>query len=419
MLPSLRSLAACCLLALAMALAGAPGVPREAAAAGKPAGAASPVGTKAKPAQTGASRRAAARRRAERAAAKKRAAKKRAAAKRRKKKKKPAKPPRPPATPVTPAAPAPAAPFGIGPLEVVTPFPTGLPLFAPTSVWNAPLPDDAPLDPDSPRLTTALADELNREVEARKGPWINTDRWSVPVYTVGADVPHVRVTLDNTNAQLAQDFASVPMPEDARPADGNATTTDGSLVVYQPASDTLWEFWLAHRAEDGWHAVWGGKMTGVSSNPGYFHGRYGSSGTGVSLLGGLITIRELEARRIDHALAIAIPNTSAEKIVWPARRGDGRTTGPTAIPQGSHFRIDPSLDLTALDMHPAGLAIARAAQRYGMVVRDTSSNITFYAEDPQPTGSDPYGRIFEGRYPNEVLRGFPWDRLQVVAPRGA
>jgi hypothetical protein len=131
-----------------------------------------------------------------------------------------------------------------------------------------------------------------------------------------------------------------------------------------------------------------------------------------------MTIRELQARRIDHALALAIPNTAAGQVTWPAQRGDGRTTGPSAIPEGTQFRINPSVDVSRLGLSPLGLAMARAAQRYGMIVRDTAGCVCFYGEDPVTTTGDPYGGIFGGQYPNQLLRGFPWGRLQVVAPRG-
>jgi hypothetical protein len=158
-------------------------------------------------------------------------------------------------------------------------------------------------------------------------------------------------------------------------------------------------------------------MTGVSRNPGYFPTPFGGSGTSLSLLGGLMTIKELESGRIDHALALSIPTTAAGVFTWPAQRGDGKTTGSDAIPEGTHFRIDPSLDVTKLGLTPTGLAMARAAQKYGIVIRDTAGVVVFYAEDPITTGSNPYGRIFGGKYPHQVLRGFPWQHLQVVAPR--
>jgi hypothetical protein len=307
------------------------------------------------------------------------------------------------------------APPALDPFAVVAPLRAGTHVFAPTSVWNAPVSANAVLDPDSARLSAALAAEHAKEVAGNYGPWINTTEWSIAVYTVGASVPTVRVKLDNNAPALAGDFAAVPIPSNAQAAGGG----DRSLVVYQPGTDTLWEFWLAQRRADGWHAVWGGKMQHVSTNPGYFPAPWGGSGTSLALLGGLLTTEELRARTIDHALAIAIPNTAAGRIVRPAQRGDGRTSGPTAIPEGTRFRVDPSLDLSKLRLSPLGLAVARAAQRYGLIVRDTSSNIAFYAEDPVAAGSNPYGSIFGGRGPNEILNEIPWDHLQAIAPPSA
>jgi hypothetical protein len=325
----------------------------------------------------------------------------------------PTAPAQPPAAqPPAPQPPVLELPGGIGPSDVLTPFPARMRPFGPASVWNQPLAASAPLDPASQRLSGALADQVRSEMATRKGPWINTKKWSVPVYTVGRDVPHVYVHLDNNKPALQREFASVPVPAGAIPAND----TDAALAVYQPATDTYWDFWRMRRAADGWHAVWGGKMTGASSNPGYFLDKRGSAASGLPLLAGLITIAELRERRIDHAVAIGVPTTAAGTFTWPAQRTDGRTTGPSAIPEGTRFRIDPSVDLDKLGLTPAGLAIARAVQRYGMIVRDGAGNVTFYAEDPTPTGGNPYGALFGGRYADEVLRGFPWDRLQVVAP---
>jgi hypothetical protein len=314
---------------------------------------------------------------------------------------------------VPPVPPVPASPVAIGPLDVVTPFPTGMQLFAPTSFWNRPLPVDEPLDSRSDQLTAALLAEVRREMPTRSGPWINMNAWSVPVYTVGADVPKERVTLDVGVAQLQRDFEAVPIPANAHASAG----TDRHLVVYQPSTDTMWEFFHAQRLADGWHARWGGKMSNVSSNPGYFPNPLGASATSLPLLGGLTTIAELKAGEIDHALAMAVPNTDAAHVTFPAQRGDGRVTGPTAIPQGTHFRIDPSVDLSKLRLTPVGLAMARAVQRYGMVIRDSADCVTFYAEDPTVTSPNPYPHLLGGLYPDQALQNFPWDKLQVVAPQ--
>jgi hypothetical protein len=304
-----------------------------------------------------------------------------------------------------------AAGSGAGSPSASNPPPASRRFFSASSVWNAPLATHAPLAADSARLSAALDSEVAREMTRQVGPWINTDKWSVPVYTVSRDAPRLHVKLDNYSSELQRDFDSVPIPAGAHPA----ADSDASLVIYQPSSNTLWEFWQARHELDGWHARWGGEITDVSARPGYYPNDFGGSGTSLSLAGGLIMISDLESGQINHAVAFSIPDTQRGAYSWPAHRSDGTTRGQTAIPEGTHFRIDPNVNLASLHMSPAGLMIARAVQRYGMIVRDTGGNVAFYAQAPT-TGSDPYGQLFGGEYPNQVLRNFPWNHLEVVSP---
>jgi hypothetical protein len=71
-------------------------------------------------------------------------------------------------------------------------------LFAPDSVWNAPLSPDAPIDPTSPALMAQLRQEIAAEQQAQDGPWIETASSSTTVYRVPANQPTVAVNLENT-----------------------------------------------------------------------------------------------------------------------------------------------------------------------------------------------------------------------------
>lgn len=284
--------------------------------------------------------------------------------------------------------------------------------FARSSFWNTRLSDDAPLDGRSSAYVGRLRTLLDRW-----SPYINTTEYSTPVYTVPRDQKTVRVTLDKPDSQELQEvFEEVPLPRRARPALG----TDAHLVVWQPSTNKMWEFWRLYRRADGWHTVYGGRMTDVSRNPGHFvdHRLWGATATSLPLLGGLMRTRELRRGRINHALAIALPEIRADAFSWPAQRTDGKSRHINAIPQGARFRIDPSLDLSKLEMSPYVRAMAVAAQRYGIVVRDGAGSVAFYAEDPTPTGRNPYrGRrgIFGTDYVSEALRAeFPWRHLQVL-----
>jgi hypothetical protein len=79
------------------------------------------------------------------------------------------------------------------------------------------------------------------------------------------------------------------------------------------------------------------------------------------------------------------------------------------------MRLDPSVDVGALHLPKFTAMLARAAQRYGLVVRDQTHNgISLFAENPAPHGGQPYEKYFKGRSPQQLLARFPWDRLQVL-----
>jgi hypothetical protein len=302
-------------------------------------------------------------------------------------------------------------------------------LFSPGSVWNVPLSGDLQPDPSSPGRIGALLAEIRTEIANRTGPWIAERSYSTPIYTVPANQPLVRVRLDAgtwaADLQRALD-AGVPIAPDARPAAG----TDKHLTIYQPSKDRLWEFWGAQRRADGWHALWGGAMQNVSSSRGYYTSaawpglkgsqgyNWGSTATSLPVVGGTIRIEELRHGRIDHALAVDIPEACSRTFTWPAQRTDGGLGAALCMPAGARLRLDPKLNIAALNLPPITRVLAEAAQQYGMIVRDTThSNVGFFAEDPTPTGSDPYygpNGFYGGLKPWEFLPKFPWANLQLL-----
>jgi hypothetical protein len=328
-------------------------------------------------------------------------------------------PPGEPTTPVTPTTPVEPPP----PVEPAGPFR----FFSPTSFWNEQLPAGAPLDPSSAAVVGAFDEAIAAAEEAKKGaPTINTTAWSVPIYTVPATQATVKVTQEvpyagKLNVALQSAWDAVPLPPEAKPAKG----TDRDLVVWQPSTDKLWEFWGLEKTEAGWLAKWGGAIEKVSSDPGVYgpeawpgaQPNWGTSATSLSIAGGLITLEDLELGQINHALAVAIPNARAGVYASPARRTDGYSTEPTSLPEGAHLRLDPSLDLASLHLPRLTLMMAEAAQRYGIFVRDSAVNVAFVAQDPTPTGTNPYTGAhgyFEGKSPAQLLESFPWSHLQLL-----
>jgi hypothetical protein len=72
--------------------------------------------------------------------------------------------------------------------------PPGFEPFAPDSVWNLPLRDDAPLDSHS----SSYVSWLNQSV-ARDGAWINTTTCGMPIFWADPTTKPVKVTLASSS----------------------------------------------------------------------------------------------------------------------------------------------------------------------------------------------------------------------------
>ncbi len=280
------------------------------------------------------------------------------------------------------------------------------------------------LDPRSGPITRNLAAEVKAEKQEERGPSINTVRWSVPVYRVPADQPTVRVLQDTRSADSLQEaWNAVPLPDDAQPAAG----TDQHLVVWQPSTDKLWEFFHLRGGPGEWRARWGGAIERVSENSGVYGPEawpgagpsWGASASSLSLAGGLITLEDLRRGYINHALALALPEVRAGVYASPAQRTDGESQNSLSLPEGARLRLDPSLNLGSLHLPHFTKMLAEAAQRFGIIVRSRAGVITFFGEDPTRTGSEPYegpngAGFFEGQNRLELLGAFPWNHLQLL-----
>lgn len=286
--------------------------------------------------------------------------------------------------------------------------------FAPTGVWNTKLRADTPVDANSAALVT----ELQRQV-TQYGPWINTTKYSVPIYVTKTRTT-VPVTLTTWGPDLQAAWNAVPIPDGALPAAG----TDEHMAIWSDKTDEYWEFWNMRQTDGAWSARWGGYMAGMSHNPGYFTHKgqtsnWGATATGLPLLGGLITWNDWKNRKIPHALAASVVQASSAHV-WPAQRSDG--SSGHLIPEGTRFRIDPAVDLSPKKVVPFAYMLCKAAQDYGIIIRDQAGSVNLYCEDPKSMPDNPWptalGQVPGGPtvYANNFLNShFPWSSLQVVA----
>ena len=296
-------------------------------------------------------------------------------------------------------------------------------IFGPASEWHRDV-TDAPTHPDSAAMVAGIA----AQVASRTGvAAFNVAQYNSSIAVADADTPRRDVVFDDCQGKgyvadqlydpaAGAHFADVPVPDDAVPATG----TDAQLTVWSPSSDQLWEFWIARREGDTWHACWGGRIDDVSTSPGFFPDGMGASATGMATAGGMVLIDEVRAGRIDHALTLQLPEVAPwDQFSYPAQRSDGDPdAGPGLVPEGLRLRLDPAVDVDALGLHPVAAVVARAAQQHGFIVTDKADVVAVVAEssaiEVAETGVDPWPELLGGTPDYEVMRGFPWGSLQAL-----
>lgn len=279
------------------------------------------------------------------------------------------------------------------------------------------------------RDSAALVKHLMSQITPNYGGQVtfNAHEFNSSMYVADAQTPTQTIAFDDCQDKGATPpglltgpkyFVNVPVPAGARQSEG----TDGALTVWSPSRDQLWEFWVAKKGRTGrWSACWGGRIDHVSAaRRGVFPAPFGASASGLATVGSMVTIEEARARQIEHAVQLAILYLKAGQAVYPANRSDGTDTDPAAIPMGTRLRLPRSVDVESLDLSPVGKAVARAAQTYGFLVTETSGAVAVGAESPnaaQAAGKgDPWRAILGDTQDWDVLKGFPWARLEVVQP---
>lgn len=289
--------------------------------------------------------------------------------------------------------------------------------FASTSPWNSDVAGD-PVDPDSRammrraqlRLATVEEPDGTIRTETRKitvGLTVNVTRWTVPVFSDNQPGAVSRVTVCRQFSCGDDATSAITIPADACPDpryDGWMTALDGDARI-------AYDFWRARCEADGsisYHYVKAWELDG----PGYQEpGGVSARGSGLPLFAGLITPEEIEAGRIDHALAISVPGAAQRRYVQPASRTDGNGA-LGSVPLGARLRLRPGAErlLTrtfvrnGTERETASTIIA-ALEHYGAIIVDRSAAPTMYAQ----RNAD-WNQVL----PLNLLQDIPLSRFDVV-----
>lgn len=274
-------------------------------------------------------------------------------------------------------------------------LPASFRAFTNTSPWNTAIPASPEVDPNSQAMISTLK---------AKAPYLGVDyqKWTTPVHVIdSAQAPKVSVysTRGTLNPDVDPDangiVDNVPMPSCVWPD----PQSDGHMVMVDPVVGKSWEFSKFSLGTNNQYwastvTIWNLSGTGYRTP---FLGPYwwtqGSTGSGVPWIGGIIRPEEIQAGEIRHAILCAIPTTrfstvpgQKEQLCIPACRTDGWGIGTQYIPEGARLQLDPNLNLDSLKLSAPTRIVAKAMQRYGMIVSDSSTSFKTYLQNLGPGG---------------------------------
>lgn len=296
---------------------------------------------------------------------------------------------------------------------------------------NAPIPNNAATDPQSPATVDRLLNDL-ADTRIALEP-------SVAVYTAVASDPVWRVRCEG------RDVAHYRIPQTARP--GVPITEDGPMVVYDPACSPTSELRLWRAVPDPANLTMTAEGYGLfdsgpcgSGLPLYGWGTGSGLSSGAGLLRGWEVTDLLAGQPVRHALRIHAPAWCSGTWRLPATRSDQAGTGP--LQMGARFQLQASDDQIASrtvpgddpDLRKLLHAICRAARDYGLVVLDGVPGRQWTIPIEHPVTA-PVIDVLRRRAPNgylgNVIRdqranrtgdglrrrktdGVPWERLRML-----
>jgi len=215
---------------------------------------------------------------------------------------------------------------------------------------------------------------------------------SYPIYLVDERTPTASVVVDNyfsyfgrfdsdpngvrRGAGFNPTIPNVPIPPGARAGGGD----DDQVLFWNPMTGAEWSLWQFRKTDNGFSAT-NGYFYNTRSGTGRMVGS--GRGAGVSKLGGTVSACEVEIEgAVNHAVAFAYALPSRQ-WVFPATKSDGKGKAGVEIPEGARIQLDPNLtetDFDALGLNAQAKVIARAMQKHGLILVDSSGRPKVFLE---------------------------------------
>lgn len=296
-----------------------------------------------------------------------------------------------------------------GPPVAVTSAAMAWPPFPDSQYWSTPIASDAKIDPRSAELAGYVREKL--EKNPSDAPLLALREYTTTVWVGTSRDPLRRIGSCTSYSCPGVAGRRVRVPRGARPD----PASDGHIVFVDRRSGTSIELFKARYSRGVWRGAGGGRFDLRRGDAGALAGSSGATAAKLSLLAGLIKPSEIKRGSIRHAIGVTIPGIGRGRPRCPARANVATTSDASAPVEGTHFQLDPAVDISALNLPRLQRTIAVALQRYGMIVNDNGGKIAFRGESFHGKRVDEWKSLGVGGRSSTILKGIPLDRLRVLA----
>jgi hypothetical protein len=145
---------------------------------------------------------------------------------------------------------------------------------------------------------------------------------------------------------------------------------DRHAIIVDPINAKLYELAEAYKTPAGWTATAAATFS-LNSNALRPLTWTSADAAGLPIFPAIVRYDELARGVVEHALRFTVMRTRRE-FIYPATHFASRLTDPDLPAMGQRFRLKSTVDLSGLSPH--ALAIAKALQKYGMIVADNGGN---------------------------------------------
>jgi hypothetical protein len=202
------------------------------------------------------------------------------------------------------------------------------------------------------------------------------EHYGIPINRVPSTQPAVPIIFDDWPEESDPGPYPFPGPAAIHVEGGSATSCDGDchVLVVRAGECKLYEGYACHYQNNTWHcsngAIWDLTRKSAGQRPENFTS---ADAAGLPIAPGLVRYAEAASGEIRHAIRFTLRCSRANYVV-PASHfavPSACRDNPDAPPLGLRVRLRADYNLS----HFSGgaLAVARAMQRYGMILADNGS----------------------------------------------